>query len=317
MSVTINEADKVEILSLQDNYIDLAAMDGNEMCQRAIPLKGMEFSNSIIAEHGFSAIITVTSGGQSRSILFDFGFSKNGAARNADNLNVDLTTVEALALSHGHTDHTGGFEELVRKIGKPNIPFVAHPEAFRIPRFLKIAEDFKINLPCLSRQKIKDLDVNLIESAEPYPLLDGSLLFLGEPPRKTKFEKGMKMAYYEENGEEKWDSIPDDTAIVANVKGKGLVVLSGCAHAGIVNTVKYASEVTGNNKIFAVMGGFHLTGPDFEPIIEPTTEGLKEIDPEFVIPTHCTGRKAITHIEKEMPEKFLLNMVGTKMIFSA
>ena len=116
---------------------------------------------------------------------------------------------------------------------------------------------------------------------------------------------------------EKLFSIPDNTAIVANVKGKGLVVLSGCAHAGIVNTVNYAREVTRNNKIFAVMGGFHLTGPDFEPIIEPTTEGLKEIDPEFVIPTHCTGRKAITHIEKEMPEKFLLNMVGTKMIFSA
>ena len=122
--------------------------------------------------------------------------------------------------------------------------------------------------------------------------------------------------YYEENGNSKWDPIEEDSAIVAHVREKGLVILSGCAHAGIVNTVSYAQEVTGIGQIYVVMGGFHLSGSDFEPIIVPTTEALKSMDPEFIVPAHCTGRKASMHIEKEMPDKFLLNMSGTKMVFS-
>jgi 7,8-dihydropterin-6-yl-methyl-4-(beta-D-ribofuranosyl)aminobenzene 5'-phosphate synthase len=157
----------------------------------------------------------------------------------------------------------------------------------------------------------------VIETREPYPLLDGSLLFLGEIPRKTAFEKGMPRAHYEEDGQEKWDPIEEDTAVVANVNGKGLVVLSGCAHSGIINTVRYARELTGVDRVLAVMGGFHLTGPDFSDIIEPTTEALKDIGPDYVVPTHCTGRNAVMHIEKEMPDRFLLNMAGTRLTFSA
>jgi 7,8-dihydropterin-6-yl-methyl-4-(beta-D-ribofuranosyl)aminobenzene 5'-phosphate synthase len=146
--------------------------------------------------------------------------------------------------------------------------------------------------------------------------LDGLFLFLGEIPKKTEFEKGFPRMYFDDdNGQSKWDPIEDDSAIVAYVRGKGLVILSGCAHSGIINTVKYAQKVTGINKTYVVMGGFHLTGADFEPVIEPTTEALKALDPEYIIPTHCTGRKAVMKIEKEMPDKFLLNMSGTKMVF--
>jgi len=146
-------------------------------------------------------------------------------------------------------------------------------------------------------------------------LLDGLMLFLGEVPKESDFEKGFLRMHFDEDGQSHWDPIEDDTAIVANVRGKGLVVLSGCAHSGIINTVKHAQKVTGVFDIFAVMGGFHLTGADFEPIIEPTAEALKTLDPDFIIPTHCTGRKATMHLEKEMPDQFLLNMSGTKMVF--
>jgi 7,8-dihydropterin-6-yl-methyl-4-(beta-D-ribofuranosyl)aminobenzene 5'-phosphate synthase len=101
------------------------------------------------------------------------------------------------------------------------------------------------------------------------------------------------------------------------VKSKGLVVLTGCAHAGIVNTLRHAVNVTGVDKVCAVMGGFHLSGPFFEPIIEQTTRELKAFDPLYVVPTHCTGRKAIMNIEREMPDKFILNMSGTKLTFAA
>ena len=316
MALTLKEVDKLEILTLQDNYIDVAAMDSTEMVHRAMPLKDGEIKNSILAEHGFSAMVTVSAKDQSRSILFDFGFSEQGAAFNADALGVDLTQIETLVLSHGHMDHFGGLRPLVDKIGKKNIELVLHPTAFRKSRHIKVSKDFKIKLPSLSEEKIKEAELSLIESKDPRMLLDGSMLFLGEIPKKTEFEKGFPRMFYDDaDGQSKWDPIEEDSAVVIRIKGKGLVILSGCAHSGIINTVKYAQEITGIKKLYVVMGGFHLTGADFEPIIEPTTEALKAMNPDYVIPTHCTGRKAVMNIEKEMPEKFLLNMSGTRMVF--
>jgi len=316
-AIGLKVVDKVEILTLQDNYIDLASQDGNEVVQRAMPLKGLAFTNSISAEHGFSALVSITSGGRVRTVLFDFGFSETGALENARSLNVDLSTVEMLALSHGHVDHTGGFKALVAAIGKPGIKILAHPAAFRRDRVIKITDDFKITMPKLEKQEIAAANVELVESEGPVSMLDGGLYFLGGIPRKTDFEKGAASFRYQENGEEKWDGIDDDTSLVANVKGKGLVVLSGCAHAGIVNTVNYARELTGVNDIYAVMGGFHLTGGEFAGVIEPTARALKVINPRYVVPTHCTGRNATIRIQNELPDRYLLNMSGTRMVFAA
>jgi len=315
MDLEIKPLDRVEILTLQDNYIDIAAGDGNEMIQRMFPLKDGELKNTILAEHGFSALITVSTGDQTHSLLFDFGLSEFGAAFNADNLNADLAAIEAIAISHGHPDHTGGFKKLVEKIDRKRIPLVIHPAGFRHPRFLKITKDFKVYFPAFTREMIREAGLDLVETEGPYPLLDGTFLFLGQIPRQTEFEKGMPNAYFVEQGQEKFDAIEDDTAIVMHLKDKGLVVLSGCAHSGIINTVNYARKVTGIDQVYAVMGGFHLTGAHFEPFIQPTTQALKAINPNYVIPTHCTGRKAINYMENELPEKFILNMAGTKLIF--
>ena len=227
------------------------------------------------------------------------------------------STIESAVLSHGHPDHVGGMAELIKKTGKQDMEIVLHPEVFRNPRYIKITEDSKINLPPFTREKLKKAGLRPIETRGPYPLLDGDIFFLGEIRRVTDFEKGLPIAYYQENGEERWDDIADDSSIIANVKGKGLVVLSGCGHSGIINTVKYSKEISSVDKVFAVMGGFHLTGPEMAPVIGPTARGLKEIDPAYVIPTHCTGRDATMKIEKEMPDRFLLNMSGTKLIFAS
>lgn len=315
MAIILKEIDNLEILTLQDNYIDVAAMDSTEMVHRAMPLKDGEIKNSILAEHGFSALVSVTAGRESRSILFDFGFSEYGAADNADALDVDLSRVEALVLSHGHMDHFGGLRALVERVGKKNLELILHPTAFRKPRYIKVSENFNITLPPLNKETLHAAGMSIAESKEPKLLVDDLLLFLGEVPKETKFEKGFPRMHYDEDGQSHWDPIEDDTAIVANVRGKGLVVLSGCAHSGIINTVKYAQKTTGIDNIFVVMGGFHLSGADFEPIIEPTAEALKALNPEYIIPTHCTGRKATMHLEREMPNQFLLNMSGTRMVF--
>lgn len=316
MALSIQEIDRIEILTLQDNYVDLVSRDNTEIVLRAMPLKDMEVKNSILAEHGFSSVVTLT-GEASRSMLFDFGFSEGGAAFNADALSLDLSTIEVSALSHGHLDHVGGMHELMKLVNREGMELVVHPEAFRNPRYLKITEDVKVMFPSFTREKAEMAGFRLVETKEPYPLLDGSVLFLGEIPRITDFERGMPSMFYQKDGVEIPDDIIDDTAIVANVKGRGLVVISGCAHAGIVNTVRYAKELTGIDEVYVIMGGFHLTGAEMAPAIDPTIAGLKELDPDYLVPTHCTGRNAILQMEREMPDKFIVNMAGTKLTFAA
>jgi len=317
MTHTIETVDKVEILTLQDNFIDIVTKDNSDVIQRAIPLKGLEVSNSILAEHGFSALVTVSRDGQSRSLLFDFGFSEDGAARNAEALNANMTEAEILVLSHGHLDHVGGIKKLTYMIGKNSLDLVLHPWSFVNPRFLKISEDFKVYFPAFTREKATECGVNLIETEAPYSLLDGQALFLGQIPRVTTFEKGAPDLCCEVDGKEIPDPFHDDTGLAFNVKGKGLVVLSGCAHAGIVNTVKHAKATTGIDDVHAIMGGFHLSGTDFDTVVAPTTEDLKAFEPDYVVPTHCTGREVVMYIEKEMPDQFVLNMSGTKLTFAA
>jgi 7,8-dihydropterin-6-yl-methyl-4-(beta-D-ribofuranosyl)aminobenzene 5'-phosphate synthase len=201
-------------------------------------------------------------------------------------------------------------------IGKKNVPLTVHPGVFKSPRYMKFSEEFKIYFPQFTREMAAKAGLKVIETKEPSLLLDDKFLFLGEVPKRSDFEKGMLLAHRVEDDVEKWDAIEDDTSIVMNLKEKGLVILSGCAHAGIVNTVSYAREITGIDKVHVIMGGFHLSGPMFEPIIDKTTEELKKINPDYIIPTHCTGRKAVAFIEESFKERFILNMSGTKLTFT-
>lgn len=317
MTVSIQSVDRVVIQTLQDNYIDILARDNSDIISRAVPLKGNEVRNSILAEHGFSAMITTGIGDQTRSMLFDFGFSEHGAAFNAETLGLDMSRVEITALSHGHLDHVGGIAKLYEMIGKPGTELVLHPEAFRDPRYMKITEDFKVMFPPFTREKAHAAGATIVEAPEPYPLLDGQVLFLSEIERTTEFERGAPSLCYEKDGVAYQDTFEDDTGLAFLVKDKGLVVLSGCAHSGIVNTVRHAQKVTGVDSVYAVMGGFHLSGPDMEPVIQPTIEALKAIDPSYIVPTHCTGRKAAMMMEEAFPGRFILNMAGTTLTFAA
>lgn len=313
----LKAVERVEILTLQDNTIDLTVMDNSDVVQRAKPLVGLEMKNSILAEHGFSSMITVTEGETSRTMLFDFGFSPCGAAQNAEALDADLTMVEQMALSHGHLDHVGGLHELSGKTNRSKIPLVLHPAAFRNPRYTTAPNGRKIKFPAFTREKADAAGASVVETVRPYPMLDQTAIFLGQVPRVTAFEKGTPFLLCEINGQEQPDPFDDDSAMVFNVRGKGLVILTGCAHSGIVNTVSHAQKVTGVKAVMAIMGGFHLGNADLETVVKPTIEALKAFSPIYMIPTHCTGRTAIQTIEKEMPEAFLVNMSGTKLTFHA
>lgn len=314
----IKELDKVEILTLQDNFIDMTARDNSEIIRRGGLWEKGKDRTSLLAEHGFSALVRTTRGGKSRTVLFDFGFSKIGAAYNARVLGVPMAEVDAVALSHGHGDHQGGMRELMALIGRPGIPFYVHPAAFKPRRYTKMPKaDFKAWHTPFTREMVAETGASLVEAKDPLPILDGDVLFVGEIPRRTDFETGVAAAFYEEDGVEKRDPIEDDTSLAMLLKGKGLIVLSGCAHAGIVNTVLRAREATGVEKIHVIMGGFHINGPAAAPIVDGTIEAFKAMNPDYVVPTHCTGRTPIQRIEAAMPDRFILNMAGTTLTFAA
>jgi 7,8-dihydropterin-6-yl-methyl-4-(beta-D-ribofuranosyl)aminobenzene 5'-phosphate synthase len=150
-----------------------------------------------------------------------------------------------------------------------------------------------------------------------------SLLITGQIPRKTSFEKGFPIQYVEKEEEKSknYKLIPDplvndDQAIIVNIKEKGLVIVTGCGHAGIINTMNYAKSLTGVDKVYAVVGGFHLTGSIiYEDIIEATITELQKADPEYLVPCHCTGWQATNRIIEIMPEKFMQTSVGTTFHF--
>ena len=143
-------------------------------------------------------------------------------------------------------------------------------------------------------------------------LVNDMVLVSGEIARTTPFETGFPVHWAKR--EENWEPDPlimDDQCVIAHVRDKGLVIITGCSHAGIINVVRNAQALTGINKIYAVIGGFHLTGGLFETIIPQTVAALHEINPQYLVPCHCTGWKAIQELSRKMPEAYIPNSVGT------
>ncbi|MEJ2025471.1 MAG: MBL fold metallo-hydrolase, partial [Deltaproteobacteria bacterium] len=273
-------------------------------------------ADTLVAEHGLSLLITLYQGDQTLTILFDTGYSSTGVIHNMAMLRIDPAQIETLVISHGHMDHTGALYSLLDKLPAP-VPIVVHPEAFLSPRYLELDDGRKLLYPdILKKSELKKRNVKIMESTGPTLLAGETALVTGEVERTTTYEKGMPNAVFERNGSFEKDPILDDQAIVVRVKGKGLVIISGCGHAGIMNTILYAVKLTGVSRVHAVLGGFHLSGPFFEPIIEDTIEDLKKLDPRILVPMHCTGWKAINRFSQAFPEAFILSSVGSRFTVS-
>ncbi len=312
----LKEVDRVEITTVIDNFIELLAMDDSEIVHRFIPAKnGQPSHNWVIAEHGFSAIFKMIRGESKHAIMMDFGKSEFAVPYNLDAMDIDLDAIEALALSHGHVDHFGGLLNVLEKLPSKPIPLVLHPDGFRTPKYFKFPNGLKVVFPALHKEAIQAAGAEIIEETSPKLLAEDTVLFLGEIERINDFEKGMPLAFMEKDGGEVKDDTLDDTALVANLKDKGLMILTGCAHAGIINTINYARKITGIERIHAVIGGFHLIGPQNELLIERTLQEMQILSPDYVVPCHCTGRKAVEDFERAMPENFILNESGTTLTF--
>ena len=309
--LNLREADKVEVTVLVDNYTD-AFLQSTEVVKR--PALQLNPPKTLLAEHGFSCLLKVSSGSEEHVVLIDTGISATCFFHNVDVLGVDLSKVESVVLSHGHLDHFGALVEFLN-VAKKGIPLVLHPDAF-LERALNTPDSGRLtDFPVLDKAALKETGAVLREAKEASMLASGLVLVSGEVERVTDFEKGFPWSEAKIDGQWVVDPFHDDQGVVVKLKRKGLVVIGGCSHAGIINTVKHARKVARTDKVHAVLGGFHLTGPIFEPIIEPTINEMKKIGPDFVIPMHCTGWKAINQFAQEMPEQFILNGVGATYVF--
>jgi 7,8-dihydropterin-6-yl-methyl-4-(beta-D-ribofuranosyl)aminobenzene 5'-phosphate synthase len=311
----LKEVESVEVTCLVDNTVDLL-LPSTEVAHRPVLTKNWH-EQPLVAEHGFCAVLTLHLDGLKRSLLLDSGLDPFAASHNADVLDLDLSYCESVISSHGHIDHAGGLLSLRKKMStKQGIPLVLHEDAFR-NRLVKFQDGRTIDLPAPNRSLLTKAGYYIVEKDSASLWMSDRVLVTGEIPRTNSFEKGFPNHYsrVEEGKLEPDPLINDDQAIIMKVKDKGLIIITGCGHAGIVNTLNYAKELTGEDRIYAVLGGMHLSGGLFEQIIPRTVEELEELKPTFVVPCHCSGLKAMIEIARKIPDAFIQNSVGTKYIF--
>ena len=315
--ISLEPVEAANVTILVDNFID-ALLPSSEVAQRPRVAYGMweREREKLIAEHGLSLLLTVERNGRSASLIYDAGLSREGAIHNMDVLEVRLPDLRAIVLSHGHSDHHGGLEGMIRRVGARGMPLVIHPEAWRDRKFV-FPTGAEFHLPPPSRQDLDRAGVEVTEERQPSLLIDGMVLVTGQVERVTDFEKGFPLNYARSN--DGWEPDPwiwDDQAVVVNLKGRGLVVLSGCSHSGAINVLRQARRLSGEDRVHAFVGGMHLTEGIFECLIPRTVDELAAIAPRWLVPGHCTGWKATHEMARRLPEAYVQASVGTRLHFT-
>jgi 7,8-dihydropterin-6-yl-methyl-4-(beta-D-ribofuranosyl)aminobenzene 5'-phosphate synthase len=326
--IPLEPVDSVAVTTVCDNSIDIWLIDegpahrllsrgGEPPVVPAPTLEGGKVFEQPSVQHGFSAHVEITKGGRTHRLLFDCGMTPTGCAENLANFDLAASDLEAIVCSHGHFDHTTGFVGLLQVLGRANLPVVLHPEFWARRRIAFPGAD-PMEFPSTSRRALEGGGFTIVENRQPSFLFQGSALVTGEVDRTTSFEMGFPVHQAYRHGA--WEPDPlilDDQALILSVSEKGLVIITGCGHAGIVNICRYARRLTGIDRIYAVIGGFHLNGPLFEPIIGATCDALAETAPEVIVPSHCTGWKATHALAARLPEAFIQNSVGTTFDLTA
>jgi len=237
---------------------------------------------------GVSFWIEVQSGNKKKIILFDVGPIVEPLIYNAKMLGLNLAHVDMIVLSHCHFDHTAALSGVISEIGH-QVPIFAHPDIFR-PNFVLKPEFMNYAMVCEnSKENIERLGGYFIlckSPIEPFP----GVLITGEVERTTPFEEhgGVSCLTIDKIGSLVPDRLQDDFSLVINVAQKGLVIITGCGHSGVVNIIKHSIKHSGIGQVEGIIGGFHLLEANQERV-DSTVEAVKQFSPNWVAPTHCTG----------------------------
>jgi 7,8-dihydropterin-6-yl-methyl-4-(beta-D-ribofuranosyl)aminobenzene 5'-phosphate synthase len=260
-----------------------------------------------LGEWGLSLLIKV----DGRQILLDTGLGV-AAVHNADLLNINLYEIDTIVLSHGHVDHTGGLREILKRTGPKQI--IAHPGIKSSKYITRKAGEYQyIGIP-FSDDELESCGALFEFSTAPAAITE-HVTTSGEIDMLTDYETIDENLFVKQDGFLKPDTVPDDLALIINCD-YGLVVICGCAHRGVINTINQAIKITGNDKIHAVVGGIHLIRSD-EERIDRTIFELQEMDVQHVCVSHCTGFAASARLAQEFGNRFTLNNAGTRLVFPA
>lgn len=337
------QLDELEMLVVVDNESDtLSSVDDGvpqipEVVQHAArtpPSRKFEghdckvvFDQLCCACHGLSVLVTGRAGRQERSILFDVGPYPDLWLDNSRRLEVNLSAIECVFLSHWHFDHSGGFPEVISAItsarSAENLPppvVDLHPDR-PDQRGVLLPSGLMIMLPEEPTfDDISQAGAEIVTHDNPHPICDGIFFASGEIDRVTDYEKGL-IGHHSFRGDHGQPDplIMDERFIAACVKGRGVTVLSACSHAGIVNACLGAKQHFPNTPVDVVLGGYHLAGKAMEALIEPTIRDLEErIEPRLVAPGHCTGWRAKARLATTFaPGRYAPSVVGTLYRLSA
>jgi 7,8-dihydropterin-6-yl-methyl-4-(beta-D-ribofuranosyl)aminobenzene 5'-phosphate synthase len=340
----IPTVDQLVMTNVVDNIYDVFAKGGkmeDVMVQRTRTPYPPGSQPMLLTEHGLAYHLASVRGTERKEILLDFAWTTQSLTTNYPVLKVDPTTADALIVSHGHADHFGALPDLTRTLRgrmKPGLTLYAGGEDTFCHRWVVTPDGQKVDYGQLNRAELEAQGLKVVLAKEP-TVVAGHAMTSGQIPRLTDFEKPPAAARLEAGppgsgceaslhfppgmlqveakpGELVPDIFWGEHATAYHVKNRGLVIISSCGHARIINSIRQLQKTTGIDKVHAVVGGWHLA-PSPEEIVAKTVEVFKQINPDYLIPMHCTGFNTMMAIQREMPAKLIMPSTGTRVVFGA
>jgi 7,8-dihydropterin-6-yl-methyl-4-(beta-D-ribofuranosyl)aminobenzene 5'-phosphate synthase len=309
--MTIQVLDSCDVTVLVDNVTDLlstvpSSVTGEVANVFKAGAKVLSGRCICCAHWGLSLVITARRGATTQTLLFDSGPEGYTVERNGNRLGVDFGSIDAAMFSHGHWDHVGGMTKALQLIyganGGNKIP-VHLNEGMFVRRGMKGPNGVIPFADVPSKDELSEAGGVIVSGEEPRTILADSFYISGEIPRVTPYEKGLPPHVKDlGTGWEPDPLIMDERYVAVHVKDKGIIVFTACSHAGVINVLKNAQAVFARTPLYAVMGGFHLSGGGCEAIIPETIEDMKAFDLKIIVPGHCTGWRAIHRLVETFSE---------------